>query len=150
MVPIDEFIIPPEAETKPKQNDIALIVLGNPVLFSSHIQPICLPSLPDQDMTRQIFYVSGWGYTKLGKSSNPYAYSRGPKRVGMISISEEECNKNHGIIQCYECGLPSIICAFGARRFNETINEDACQGDSGGKHKFFRYSQFFPIVIKIK
>ena len=45
--------------------DISILVLARNVRFTIHVQPICLPSKPNQDYSEKEMYVSGWGYTKI-------------------------------------------------------------------------------------
>ena len=116
-------------------NDLSLIVLARPVKISTHIQPICLPSIPDQEMSDMILYVSGWGDTKLrkaGQYGESYGVSPVPKRTSVTVVSEAECKRNHAAINCNECGYPGMICAYGTNKYNETVADDACIGDSGG------------------
>lgn len=53
-------------------NDIAVVLLKNPVRFSDHIQPICLPSKDTIYETNKNCTISGWGSIQSGSSSNGF------------------------------------------------------------------------------
>ena len=46
-----------------KKNDIALLLLSEPVTFTNYIQPICLPSETEQLPIYSTCYTVGWGRT---------------------------------------------------------------------------------------
>lgn len=49
---------------KNKHDDIALLRLNSPVIYSDFVSPICLPLLPSQwnkNYTNLAFSASGWG-----------------------------------------------------------------------------------------
>jgi len=115
--------------------DISMLVLSRRVEFSTYVQPICLPSVPNQDHSEEIMYVTGWGLTTLVKLSNGKIDEVGPsdvpKRVQVFGVSGNSCDGkfNHG---CNYCKKPTMLCAYGSYRYNDTVNEDSCGGDSGG------------------
>ena len=115
--------------------DISIIVLARNVKFTSHIQPICLPSKPDQEYSEMEMYVSGWGNTQMLKNQkgeiNGHVTSDVPKRAKLIGISARNCRRRYKI-DCDFCGKRTMLCAYGAKQYNRTINEDSCGGDSGG------------------
>ena len=49
--------------------DYSILVLGKEVRYTQHVQPICLPPLPDQIHSNgKVVWVSGWGYTKVNSN----------------------------------------------------------------------------------
>lgn len=50
-------------------NDIALILLKNPIQFTNYIQPICLPDEETRYVAGKNCTISGWGTIQYGKSS---------------------------------------------------------------------------------
>lgn len=50
-------------------NDIALILLKQPIQFSNYIQPICLPNKETAYIPGKNCTISGWGSIQYGKSS---------------------------------------------------------------------------------
>ena len=60
-----------------------------------------------------------------------------PKKVTVRAIEHNKyrCRANgFDYFMCGNCGLPSVICTYGTRRYNRTIVQDACSGDSGGEY----------------
>ena len=111
-------------------NDFSMIALKWPVNYTNVIQPICLPTAPDNNYFGKNVVVSGWGYTAiLGKGKFPYKeLSDYLKQTNLIVVSEERCRNT--MKEYYN--KYTVICAFGVRDFNRTIHEDAYVGDSGG------------------
>ena len=110
--------------------DISILVLARNVKFTIHVQPICLPSKPNQEYSEKEMYVSGWGLTRILRNKegvvDEYTQSNVPKRVKVMGVSG--C---HGT-GCQFCKKRTMICGMGAKQYNATINEDSCGGDSGG------------------
>ena len=114
--------------------DISIVILAKDVQFTKEIQPICLPLVDNQDYLNAVTFVSGWGVTKVLDVDGKKEYkemSDVPQRVMQITMSEDKCNKLN-MNECNYCGESTTLCAFGSKKFNETINEDSCGGDSGG------------------
>ena len=148
MVPIKKWITysgarPIEGPTEQGQwindnggfdRDLSILVLAKKVQFTNKVQPICLPNVENKDISNTVTFVSGWGNTKLRKSGNrieDYGGSDIPKRSQMIVITKRNCSANYRY--CQHCQKSTMICATANRKYNVTINEDACRGDSGGK-----------------
>lgn len=56
-------------EGQQMNNDIALILLKNPIQFTNYIQPICLPNENTKYEPGKNCTISGWGTIQYGKSS---------------------------------------------------------------------------------
>ncbi|XP_061640954.1 serine protease 1-like [Phyllopteryx taeniolatus] len=99
-------------------NDIALLRLSSPVVFTTFIRPVCLAT-PGSDVTVGTeSWVTGWG--SIG-TSVPLPSPQALQEVTVPVISNSDCNDAYGII------TSNMICAGipeGGR--------DSCQGDSGG------------------
>lgn len=61
-IPIGKFIPHEHYSFKTRQNDIALIELQFPILFSKNVRPACL--WQSQSIGRSDSIATGWGYTK--------------------------------------------------------------------------------------
>ncbi|XP_064118548.1 brachyurin-like [Macrobrachium nipponense] len=109
-----EFIVHEEFSPTDFLNDIALIKLQQPILFTPAIQPAELPTYSIQNGSRAI--LTGWGQTS---ESDPY-YSD-VLREGKVTIShDKECEDYYGLT------YPHTICVMtghGSAPF--------CQGDFG-------------------
>ena len=121
--------------------DYAILLLKMSVQFTTQIQPVCLPSKPDQDYSNKIATASGWGNTEVEKndSTGIHTYqgiSDVPKHVKLQVVSEETCQQNYNNKMCRHCRKSTMVCAYGIEKFNETVVDDACVGDSGGKIYF--------------
>ncbi|KAG8515233.1 Transmembrane protease serine 11C, partial [Galemys pyrenaicus] len=100
-------------------NDIAIVRLSSPILYSSKIRRVCLPSASHEFPPNSDAVVTGWGTLKNdGKSPNIL-------QKGLVKIIDNKiCNGEQvygGVI------TPGMLCAGFLKG-----GVDACQGDSGG------------------
>ena len=51
-------------------DDISLVHLDRPVVFTEVIKPICLPEGMSGDYAGSRIDVAGWGYTEFGESTD--------------------------------------------------------------------------------
>ncbi|XP_032438580.1 serine protease 27-like [Xiphophorus hellerii] len=113
-----QIICHPAYDSETFNNDICLLRLSKPVKFTKYIQPICLASETSDIHDGKKAWVTGFGVTATGSSSNKL------KEVDVPIIGRKRC-------RCYYKQTASItdnmICAgyFDGRK-------DSCQGDSGG------------------
>lgn len=97
-------------------NDIALLILSTPVVFSHSVSPVCL-STHNPTTDDDLCFVTGWGDTK-----NPNEEQNLLRQVSVPVYNQEECNKDYdGQI------TDNMVCAGYAAG-----GKDSCQGDSGG------------------
>uniref|UniRef100_A0A8C9A6N5 Transmembrane protease serine 3 n=1 Tax=Prolemur simus TaxID=1328070 RepID=A0A8C9A6N5_PROSS len=107
---------------KPKRlgNDIALMKLAGPLVFSEMIQPVCLPNSEESFPDGKVCWTSGWGATEDGAGDASPVLNH----AAVPLISNKICNHREvygGIIS------PSMLCAGYLKG-----GVDSCQGDSGG------------------
>ena len=114
--------------------------MARKVKYTKNIRPIALPASSDQDYTGKYLITSGWGKTKIlydryGDKLDEAGLSDVPKKtiVQAVEHNKYRCEAK-GYSMCEHCGLASVICTYGKRRYNRTIVEDACSGDSGGEY----------------
>ena len=123
--------------------DYAFAVLQADVMYTKHIQPICLPSIPNEVLTNVEVSVTGWGYTKLVKRSGDVEaaeLSKVPKRISFRVASQHDClpkvyeilNKLDKTVAVIDAGNETIFCGADFKLFNQTVTESDCNGDSGG------------------
>ncbi|XP_060607061.1 prostasin-like isoform X2 [Ruditapes philippinarum] len=114
---ISKFIPHERFDRNTLMNDIALIVLKEPIKFNPYVRPICLPQMnqPESDQC----YTTGWGETK------GTGYADVLKEIPLAPKMKFFCRnllKKLGRSQ-----LRNIFCAG-------YQNADACSGDSGGPY----------------
>jgi len=116
---IERVFIHAQFVKKTFNNDIALIKLSQPVKFSSHIRPVCLP-VNNRSYNNQNTTVVGWG--KLAELGRPAEILQ---EVVVPVISQKKCRKstNYRSKEITE----NMFCAG----YDKGVL-DACQGDSGG------------------
>ncbi|XP_034479032.1 phenoloxidase-activating factor 2 isoform X2 [Drosophila innubila] len=121
IIPHEEF--DPEAFF----NDIALVVLDEPVEIKPHIQPLCLPP-PETpallaDLRKGQCYATGWGSRLPGSDRN----ERLLKRIDLPVVSRAECQAQLRVTRLGRRFRlrPSFICAGGIE------GKDTCKGDGG-------------------
>lgn len=99
-------------------NDIAILTMETPVVFTSTISPVCMPPIGSTDQyLNRIAIAQGWGRTQeKGKNSDFL------RHVGIRIISNSLCRKSY-----MEKGKISdhMLCTW-------LSGKDACQNDSGG------------------
>ncbi|XP_055909657.1 uncharacterized protein LOC129944326 [Eupeodes corollae] len=101
-------------------NDIAVIVMKNPVRFNDYIQPICLPQEGTEYKEGRRCTISGWGSIQSGVSTP----SNNLRVAEIPVISDEVCKLPHVYGNSVTEGM------FCAGFLEEGV--DACEGDSGG------------------
>ncbi|GMT27250.1 hypothetical protein PFISCL1PPCAC_18547, partial [Pristionchus fissidentatus] len=97
--------------------DIALIELATPLTYGDHVQPICLPSNDDTEISYpNMLWATGWGTT-----SEQGQISRKLRQADVPIVEVHTCEKEY------------------PRRIFEEVEfcagkkgVDSCQGDSGG------------------
>ncbi|KAF7993879.1 hypothetical protein HCN44_011148 [Aphidius gifuensis] len=104
--------------SKTNQNDIAVITLARPLIFSNSVRPIGAPRNDTPAGTTAI--ASGWGAYDY-ESINEYYSPSKLLKINMKIVSNEECARSH-VYQIFT----EQICAFTAK------GRGMCIGDSGG------------------
>ncbi|XP_069450330.1 transmembrane protease serine 11C-like [Ovis canadensis] len=100
-------------------NDIAVVHLSSPVLYTSNIRRACLPETSYAFPSNSDVVVTGWGTLKSDGTS-PNILQKGLVKI----IDNKTCNRK----VVYDGAItPGMLCAG----FLEG-SVDACQGDSGG------------------
>ncbi|KAL1489305.1 hypothetical protein ABEB36_014228 [Hypothenemus hampei] len=100
-------------------NDIALLEIDVPVVFTRKISPVCLPSDKSMDYAGRMGIVAGWGRTgERGETSQIL------RKIVVPVWSTEQCH-NSGYGEQKISG--NMFCAG----YTEGL-VDSCQGDSGG------------------
>uniref|UniRef100_A0A8C2UW08 Transmembrane protease serine n=2 Tax=Chinchilla lanigera TaxID=34839 RepID=A0A8C2UW08_CHILA len=101
------------------EDDIAVVELSTPVLFSENVHRVCLPDATFNVLPRSKVFVTGWGALK---ASGPFPNTL--RQVEVEVLHNDVCNQ----VNVYGGAVSSgMICAgflSGER--------DACEGDSGG------------------
>ncbi|XP_037687360.1 transmembrane protease serine 11G-like [Choloepus didactylus] len=100
-------------------DDIAVVKLATPIIFSDDVHRVCLPDATFEVLPKSKVYVTGWGALK---ANGPFPNIL--RQVQIEIISNDICNK----VDVYGGAVSSgMICAG----FLEG-KLDACEGDSGG------------------
>ncbi|KAM8804096.1 transmembrane protease serine 11C-like [Rhynchonycteris naso] len=116
---IKNIIIHEDYHYPEHDNDIAVVNLSSPVLYTSNIRRACLPEATYTFPPNSEAVVTGWGTLKSDGTS-PNILQKGVIKI----IDNETCNKE----EIYSGEIkPGMLCAG----FLEG-KVDACQGDSGG------------------
>ncbi|XP_064408588.1 transmembrane protease serine 12-like isoform X2 [Latimeria chalumnae] len=101
------------------KNDIALIQMNFPLIYTSYIQPVCLATHATENRRHIFCYITGWGRSRIGGSMTD------TMQIAQINIiSQKSCNSSRS----YDGLLTeNMLCAG-----SEKGGVDACRGDSGG------------------
>ncbi|XP_062055239.1 transmembrane protease serine 11G-like [Lepus europaeus] len=101
------------------EDDIAVVKLSTPVLFSEDVRRVCLPNATFEVLPQSKVFVTGWGALKV---NGPFPNTL--RQVEIEIISNDVCNQ----VKVYGGAVSSgMICAGFL-----TGKLDACEGDSGG------------------
>jgi len=119
---IKQVLIHPAYRHQNYDNDLALLRLESPVVYSKYILPICLPPTK-MKITGKKGFVTGWGRI----------YEGGPEPsllnvVDVPILSNSECNNMFKLASLDEHVSDDIWVCAGYR----DGGKDACDGDSGG------------------
>ncbi|XP_034035379.1 coagulation factor VII [Thalassophryne amazonica] len=101
-------------------NDIALLRLAEPIVYSPYAVPACLPTQPlaDRDLWAvSMHMVSGWG-----RRSENGPTSRILRRLQVPRIRTQQCQEESGVVL-----TKNMFCAGYIEG-----KQDSCKGDSGG------------------
>ncbi|XP_055381353.1 trypsin-like [Condylostylus longicornis] len=123
VVPVVKVVSHPDYQSDTNHNDIAVLVLGQPV----YATPVCLWTFGELNLEFDSNAISaGYGSTSFG---GPFA--KRLLKVYMTILSNDVCKKHYGENQIIE----SQLCVVGKERIyngTEQVIQDTCQGDSGG------------------
>ncbi|XP_061688427.1 coagulation factor VII-like [Syngnathoides biaculeatus] len=120
VIQVSEILMHELYEKKTADNDIALLRLASPVVYTPYAVPVCLPTktLADRDLWAiRMHTVSGWGRrAENGPTSHLL------RRLTVPRIRTQQCVQESGV-QLTE----NMFCAGYL-----TGRGDSCKGDSGG------------------
>ncbi|KAF5275348.1 hypothetical protein FQR65_LT04176 [Abscondita terminalis] len=120
--PIIQIILHPGYIDVGFLNDISLLQMETPVIFSDYVRPICLPNTESVLKDNRICTVIGWG--QLFEVGRIFPDTLQEVQVPVISTSE--CRKHTLLLPLYKI-TDDMFCAGYDRG-----GRDACLGDSGG------------------
>uniref|UniRef100_A0A8C6GJF2 Transmembrane protease serine n=1 Tax=Mus spicilegus TaxID=10103 RepID=A0A8C6GJF2_MUSSI len=116
---VESIILHENYASHKHDDDIAVVKLSSPVLFSENLHRVCLPDETFQVLPKSKVFVTGWGALK---ANGPFPNSL--QEVEIEIISNDVCNQ----VNVYGGAISSgMICAGFL-----TGKLDACEGDSGG------------------
>ncbi|KAF5300956.1 hypothetical protein FQA39_LY10926 [Lamprigera yunnana] len=120
--PITQIILHPGYVDVGFVNDISLLQMEIPVIFSDYVRPICLPTSDSVLNDNRICTVIGWGQLfEVGR-----IFPDTLQEVQVPIISTLECQKHTLFLPLYKI-TDDMFCAGYDRG-----GRDACLGDSGG------------------
>ncbi|XP_075948281.1 trypsin II-P29-like [Anarhichas minor] len=113
---LERIVCHPSYKFFANENNICLLKLSAPVIFTDYIQPVCLASAGSTFHTGVSSYVTGFGKTQAGSSSGAYIL----QEVKVPIVGNKECKCTYPLI------TDNVICAgFGK------AGKASCQRDGG-------------------
>jgi len=114
---LSEIHVHPKFGSSGALYDISVLKLAEPIEFTDHISPVCLPTEQDEALPQAgtNIFLTGWGVTKPGLNGAPNVTTSATlKQLGIPILSKERCGDGY-------------VCIGGPG-----TGKSACFGDSGG------------------
>ncbi|XP_068727107.1 transmembrane protease serine 11D-like isoform X1 [Montipora capricornis] len=103
----------------PPMNDVAILKLDKPLVFTNHVQPLCLPRTDEVFAPNEECHVAGWGHTEWnGRQADVL------REIKVRIVSREVCN----LEKSYNGTIHDTALCAGFPKGGI----DACEYDSGG------------------
>ncbi|XP_036283743.1 transmembrane protease serine 4 isoform X1 [Pipistrellus kuhlii] len=119
-LPVAKIFVTEHNATAPKEKDIALVKLQDPLPRSGLVQPICLPFWDEELPPATPLWVIGWGFTEQGAGKMSDELLQASVQV----IDRARCNAE----DAYQGEVTADMLCAGVLQGGV----DTCQGDSGG------------------
>uniref|UniRef100_A0A8C2R2M6 Transmembrane protease serine n=1 Tax=Capra hircus TaxID=9925 RepID=A0A8C2R2M6_CAPHI len=116
---VQSVVIHEDYAAHKRDDDIAVVKLSAPVIFSDEVHRVCLPDATFEALPESKVFVTGWGALK---ANGPFPNTL--REVEIEIISNDICNQVHVYGGAVSSGM---ICAGFLKG-----KLDACEGDSGG------------------
>ncbi|XP_066490065.1 transmembrane protease serine 6 [Tiliqua scincoides] len=114
---VNRILQHPYYEEDSHDYDVALLQLDHPVIYSTVIQPICLPASSHLFEPGLLCWITGWGAVKEGGPTTSVL-----QKAEVQLVQQDICNEAYHYLV-----TPRMLCAG-----YPDGRKDACQGDSGG------------------
>ncbi|XP_059566918.1 transmembrane protease serine 4 [Myotis daubentonii] len=119
-LPVAKIFVAEQNATSPKEKDIALVRLRDPLTLSGLVRPICLPFSDEELPPATPVWVIGWGFTEQGAGKMSDQLLQASVQV----IDRARCNAE----DAYQGEVTAEMLCAGVLQGGV----DTCQGDSGG------------------
>lgn len=125
---VDKSFVHPRFVPDLYEQDVALLRLKEPMIYSTIVLPVCLPP-PRKDHLGMVAVLTGWG-----REWNEGPLSKQLKQVNLPVISNPECMSWYAASGSRQLISESTFLCAG---YKDGM-QDACSGDSGGPLVVFR------------
>lgn len=120
VIQVEQMLMHPNYVSETSDNDIALLRLRKPIVYSTYVVPVCLPL---RDMAeRELWAVSKHMVSGWGKRSEDGPTSRVLRLLHVPRIRTQECVESSNVTL-----TSNMFCAGYIEG-----KQDSCKGDSGG------------------
>ncbi|KAL0204453.1 hypothetical protein M9458_002471, partial [Cirrhinus mrigala] len=120
VIQVEQMLMHPNYVSKTSDNDIALLRLQKPVVYSAYVVPVCLPLREMAE--RHLWAVSKHTVSGWGKRSEDGPTSRVLQQLQVPRIRTQECIESSNVAL-----TSNMFCAGYIEG-----KQDSCKGDSGG------------------
>jgi len=122
---LSEIHVNPKFNRLQLKYDTSVLKLAEPVEFTDHISPVCLPTKQDEEQPAggTGVFLTGWGKTRAGSRDDPtIPIGKELQQLGIPVLSKEKCRSVVG-------GISDVLLCFGGP---DHKGKSSCFGDSGG------------------
>ncbi|KAF7643300.1 hypothetical protein LDENG_00242110 [Lucifuga dentata] len=121
---VQQIILHPNYNPITSDNDICLVKLSSPVIFTDYIQPVCLAASDSTFYAGTSMWVTGWGSINTRESlPSPQTL----QEVEVPVVGNRQCNCDYDDVYGKGAITDNMICSG----FREG-GKYSCQGDTGG------------------
>lgn len=130
---VSDMYLHPDYDDTTNDNDVAILILQKPFLFTNYVHPICVAA-PDVETVGSDVFIAGWGATSWGSQRSSLLLD-----AMVAMVNETQCVDDYNTIEGF-INPNSMICAG-------RPGTDSCTDDSGGPLMYSKNGVWYQVGI---